>query len=66
MHLCRLYVILFFDTYNVFCALGDFGGLHFEALWDCIALMLCIQIVGLVKRLKTGLGPLLLNKLSFI
>ena len=63
MHLCKLHIILFLDTYNAFCTLGDFDGLHLEALWDCIALMSCMQILGLVKGLKAGLRSLFLNKL---
>lgn len=66
--ICVDYIILFLETYNVFCTLGDiqdFGGLYFAALWDSIALMLFIQIVGLVEGLKAGLRSLLLNKLSF-
>lgn len=66
--ICVDNIILFLETYNVFCTLGDiqdFGGLYFAALWDSIALMLFIRIVGLVEGLKAGLRSLLLNKLSF-
>jgi hypothetical protein len=33
-----------------FCTLDAFGGLHLEALWDCIAHMLCIQKSSTCKR----------------